>query len=101
MARRSTKSSVSPEAAAGPPDEAASAPAGVEKPVRMDTVALDIEALASVILAREVRPRVGDVRRLAEAVLRRARKKKANKARKGVTKGERKLSKIPARKGKK
>lgn len=64
----------------------------------MDTAALDIEALATVILAREVRPRVGDVRRLAEAVLRKKEKKKARKARKASAQGERKLSKIPARK---
>lgn len=67
----------------------------------MDTAGLDIETLAAAILAREVRPRVGDIRRLAEAVLRKKQKKKAKKARKDATKGERKLSKIPVRKSKK
>lgn len=76
------------------PDEAV--PAG-----RMDTASLNIEALATVILAREVKPRVGDVRRLAEAVLRKKKKKKGKKDRQQTDGTERKLSKIPGRKSKK
>lgn len=72
-----------------------------DKPARPDTTVLDIEALAKVILAREIKPRVGEIRRLAEAVLRKKDRKKAKKALKAAGKGNRKLSKIPARKPKK
>lgn len=76
-------------------------------PVRIETAALPLDALASAILTREVKPRVGDVRRLAEAVLaaikkkqekKEKRQKKAKKAKKDRRKdgAEPKLSKIPA-----
>ena len=100
MARRSTGANAA-GAATVPSSEIAEVASPAEKPIRPDTAALDIKTLATIILAREVRPRVGDIRRLAEAVLRKKQKKKAKKARKGAAKGERKLSKIPARKGKK
>ena len=51
---------------------------------------LDVKELAEGILSRAIRPRVRDVRRLAEAVL----KKKQKKAKKAEGK-KRKLSKIP------
>lgn len=58
---------------------------------------LGLKALAEGILARTIRPRVADIRRLAEAVLKPDKKKK-NKAAK---KAERKLSKIPGQKARK
>lgn len=62
---------------------------------------LDPAALAEGILARTIRPRVADIRRLAEAVLAAARKpaKKTKKSKKkAAKKAERKLSKIPGQK---
>lgn len=77
-----------------PPDPPATAatdaPPGA---VRLDTAALGTKALAKAILAREVRPRVGEIRRLAEAVLKKKSKKKSGKDSSGA---KRKLSKIPA-----
>lgn len=59
---------------------------------------LALKALAEGILARTIRrPRVGDIRRLAEAVLKPDKKKK----KKAAKKAERKLSKIPGQKGRK
>ena len=58
---------------------------------------LGLKALAEGILARTIRPRVTDIRRLAEAVLGPGKKKK----KKAVKKAERKLSKIPGQKGRK
>ena len=58
---------------------------------------LDLKALAEGILARTIRPRVADIRRLAEAALKPGKKK--NK--KAAKKAERKLSKIPGQKGRK
>jgi hypothetical protein len=58
---------------------------------------LDLKALAEGILARTIRPRAGDIRRLAEAVLKPDKKKK----KKAAKKAERKLSKIPGQKGRK
>lgn len=74
---------------------------GPAKPVRPDTAALDIETLANLVLSREIKPRVGEIRRLAEALLRKKDRKRAKKARKADGKSVRKLSKIPARKTKK
>lgn len=68
------------------------------KPVRPDTSTLDVEDLAKRILAREIKPRVGEIRRIAEAVLRKKDRKRAKKALKAAAKDGRKLSKIPARK---
>ena len=71
-----------------------------------DQDALPLEALAKAVLAREIRPRVASVRRLAEGVLalqqdvKRARKK-ARKAKAAATKPPRKskrLAKIPGQK---
>lgn len=56
---------------------------------------LDLKALAEGILARTIRPRVTDIRRLAEAALKPEKKKK----KKAAKKAERKLSKIPGQKG--
>jgi hypothetical protein len=67
-----------------------------------DVGELPLADLARGILAREIRPRVADVRRLAEATLaaeeKRARKKAGGK--KKDTK-KRKLAKIPGQKAKK
>ena len=94
MARRSIATDAEPAAAADADVQPAARP-------RIDTAALSIEALAAAILARGVRPRVGEVRRLAEEVVRKKQKKAAKKARKEDRKESRKLSKIPAPKGKK
>ena len=60
---------------------------------------LELKTLAEGILARTIRrPRVGDIRRLAEAVLKPDKKKKKKKDSK---KAVRKLSKIPGQKGRK
>ena len=60
---------------------------------------LDPAALAEGILARTIRPRAADIRRLAEAVLAAGRKPdKKKKKKKGEKKAERKLSKIPGQK---
>ena len=56
---------------------------------------LGLKALAEGILARTIRPRVTDIRRLAEAVLKPGKKKK----KKAAKKAERKLSKILGQKG--
>ena len=58
---------------------------------------LELKTLAEGVLARTIRPRVGDIRRLAEAVLKPDKKKK----KKAAKKAERKLSKIPGQKGRK
>lgn len=99
MARRSTKTT-----SKAPHVEGQAAPVlngDPDKPARVDTAALDVEALAGIILARQIKPRAGEIRRLAEEVLRQKAKKAAKKARKAEGKGERKLSRIPARKGRK
>ena len=62
---------------------------------------LDLKALAEGILARTIRPRVGDIRRLAEAVLKPDKKKKKKAAKKAAKNIGRKLSKIPGQKGRK
>lgn len=62
---------------------------------------LDPAALAEGILARTIRPRVADIRRLAEAVLDAARKADKKKKKKAAKKAERKLSKIPGQKARK
>lgn len=74
-----------------PADETPS-PAMVPAP-RLDTASLDLKDLARAILARQVRPRVGDVRRLAEAAL--DKKRKSKKGAKKSDRKKRKLSKIP------
>ena len=64
---------------------------------RPDTAAMTDRQLAKAILAREIRPRVAEVRRLAEAVIVGAAKK--NAAKKGKkAKTVRKLAKIPGQK---
>lgn len=68
----------------------------------VDQDALSLKDLATAILAREFRPRVSSVRRLAEAVLAedskpRKKKKKADAGAKSVGK-KRKLAKIPGQK---
>ena len=63
-----------------------------------DTAGLEPKALAEGILARTIRPRAADVRRLAEAVLeagRKPAKKKRKKDDKKADRKKRKLSKIP------
>ena len=58
---------------------------------------LELKTLAEGILARKIRPRVGDIRRLAEAVL----KPDKTKKKKAAKKAERTLSTIPGQKGRK
>lgn len=71
-------------------------------PVIDDPAELALADLARGIVAREIRPRVADIRRLAEAVLaaeeKRARKKAGRKNKDGK---KRKLAKIPGQKAKK
>ena len=59
---------------------------------------LDAKALAEGILARTIRPRAADVRRLAEAVLAAGRKPDKKKKKKKAEGKKRKLSKIPGQK---
>lgn len=63
---------------------------------RPDTSAMTDRALARAVLDKTVRPRVNEVRRLAEAVASGGKMKKAKKA-----KADRKLAKIPGQKKKK
>lgn len=73
----------------------------------VDQDALDIKALARGVLARDFRPRVSTVRRLAEAVLTKdakAKKKKSGKSgakSSGKSGKSRKLARIPGQKNKK
>lgn len=79
-----------------PPDttpEAPSAPA-----VLPDQSEMSPQDLARAILARQIRPRITSVRRLAEALLAKGAKKGKKKARKSEKK-VRKLAKIPGQKG--
>lgn len=59
---------------------------------RPDTSAMNDRQLAQAVLDRTIRPRVGEVRRLAEAVVAKARKKSAKK---GKSARSGKLAKIP------
>lgn len=73
-------------------------PSAAEPTPPAPTTAPGLQELAEGILARTIRPRVGDVRRLAEALLeavRRPAKKKKKKAEKKSGGKKRKLSKIP------
>lgn len=83
MAARGSKASTQK---AQPPEPAAPPPPS-------EAAALDVKALAEGILARTIRPRAADVRRLAEAVVKKG-KKKGKKA----DGKKRKLSKIPGQK---
>jgi len=83
-------------AARGSKSSTGSAPAPEPAAPPLDRASLDLKALAEAVLARTFRPRVGEVRRLAEAVL----KKKKGKSKKPDGK-KRKPSKIPARKSRK
>lgn len=89
MARPATKPTDAPASPGENPSPVAPQP-------RMDTASLGLADLANAILARQVRPRAADIRRLAEEVLRKKKRKKDKKDGKA-----RKLSKIPARKAKK
>jgi len=62
---------------------------------------LSLADLARKILAREIRPRVADIRRLAEAVLAAEEKRARKKAGARKPGKKRKLAKIPGQKGKK
>lgn len=66
--------------------------------LRPDTSTMTDRQLANAILAAGLRPRVGEIRRLAEAVLSTAGDKKKRKAKEGKT---RKLAKIPGQAKKK
>jgi hypothetical protein len=76
----------------------------VAGPASPDRASLSVTALASAVLARVFRPRVGEIRQLAEAVLAHDAKRMARKAKKAAKAGKeknakagrkRKLSKIP------
>ena len=88
MVRRKAKTAAKPVEAVPPPAN--------------DEGELALVDLARGIVAREIRPRVADVRRLAEAVLaaeeKRARKTAGGKGKDGK---KRKLAKIPGQKAKK
>lgn len=62
---------------------------------------LGLKALAEGILARTIRPRTADIRRLAEAALKPDKKKKKKAAKKAAKDSGRKLSKIPGQKARK
>jgi hypothetical protein len=66
--------------------------------VRLDTAAMTDRQLAKAVLDKTVRPRVAELRRLAEAVLSGGKAKKAKKAKSDK---DRKLAKIPGQKKKK
>ena len=70
----------------------------VEPEQRPDTSTMTDRQLAEVVLARKIRPRVGEVRRLAEAVVAKGKKKSAKK---GKTARSGKLAKIPGQDKKK
>ena len=71
-------------------------PADAPPPVaRPDTTALSPKQLARLVLAREIKPRVSEVRRLAEALAGKPKKAKKDKS---AGKAERKLAKIPGQK---
>ncbi|TIX49609.1 hypothetical protein [Alteraurantiacibacter aquimixticola] len=80
------------------------APANDAADAPIDQDALDLKALAKGVLARDFRPRVSSVRRLAEAVLGEpaapAKAKKSNKKKKasGKKSGKKRLAKIPGQK---
>ena len=83
MVRRKAKTAAKPVEAVPPPAN--------------DEGELALVDLARGIVAREIRPRVADVRRLAEAVLAAGRKPDKKKKKKAEGK-KRKLSKIPGQK---
>ena len=66
-------------------------------PEQPDTAAMSDRQLAKAVLARQIRPRVGEVRRLAQAVVAKSEKKKPAKKRK-KKKSVRKLPTIPGQK---
>lgn len=80
-----------------PPSDPAPAPVA-----RPDTTGLSAKQLARMVLAREIKPRVSEVRRLAEAVAGKPKKpkkdKSAGKSSDKRDKAERKLAKIPGQK---
>lgn len=87
-------------------DKVAAAPAPRAVPAttaspadRPDTGAMDERELAQAILARAIRPRVGEIRRLAEAVAAKNGKKQGKKDK--ARKSDKKLAKIPGQKKKK
>jgi hypothetical protein len=64
---------------------------------------LSVADLARGVLSKDIRPRAGDVRRLAEAVLAGGKPKKTKKAKADdkKAKGKKKLAKIPGQRAKK
>lgn len=66
-------------------------------PRRPDTADMAIGDLAEAILSRSFRPRVGEIRRLADYVQRKEARRLDKLARKEAEKTARKLSKIPKR----
>jgi hypothetical protein len=75
------------------------APPPAEPSPALAADAPDPVALAEGILARTIRPRAADIRRLAEAVLAGASKPDKKKKKKKAEGKKRKLSRIPGRKG--
>lgn len=77
----------------------AAKPAKAVPPPANDAGELDLADFARAVIAREIkRPRIADIRRLAEAVLAAEEKRAKKKSKKG---GKKKLAKIPGQKGKK
>lgn len=76
-------------------------PASVTPPpaIRPDTAAMTDRQLASAVLAKSLKPRAAEIRRLAEAVAAGGKGKKAKKTKPET--GDRKLAKIPGQKKKK
>lgn len=81
-----------PKAGLAPKTEIQTPSTDVSRP---NTDAMSAVQLAKAVLAGEIRPRVGEVRRLAEAVIEKpaAKKKKPKKGK--AKKADRKLAKIP------
>lgn len=80
-------------------EAAAAKPAKAVPPAANDAGELGLADLARAVLAREIkRPRIAEIRRLAEAVLAAEGKRAKKKAKKD---GKKKLAKIPGQKGKK
>lgn len=65
-----------------------------------DRTDLTLPDLARAILAREFRPRMGEIRRLAEAALAAAERKKKKKKAAGKAVRKKRLAKIPGQKAK-
>jgi hypothetical protein len=105
---RPSKTTKTVKTAAKPAAKPATKPAAKPKPAPAavdNRDKLSVAELARGILAKDIRPRTGDVRRLAEAVLAGGGKPKKDKKSKAdggkKAKGKNKLAKIPGQRAKK